>query len=421
MKLYDDYGDGTLSDDQFDIPSFGDVRYSSERELFYWNSGSELRLRPQSLEVLKLLAATPNEIVTKDALVSAVWADLHVGDDSLVQCIRDIRHALYDHDKKIVRTVPKQGYKLIAVQAKEPEQTGMDQVRSPLENFSTSESQPIQYVSSSDGTRIAWTSNGKGFPVLFAPDWGTRSIDLETRSLLYSPFLEKLGRLAKIIRFDRRGNGLSDRDVENFSLEADVDDMENVAEAAGLERFFLLGKYGGTASAIAFAARHPEKIIGIISMTALATGHLASGDNERRRKFSVGMALVENGWESNDPTFLRMVASRLVPNGPLEIRAEIANFYLSTTDKETARRQYLFQHELDVCKMAGTLRVPLLVMHARECKLTPFSDARLLASLVPGARLIALDGENFWPIAGTPEFDICLREIKSFIETTASK
>ena len=303
-----------MDDGQTQDLSFGDVRYDQARDIFLWASGREIKLRPQSLLVLKMLAGSPGQVVDRETLIAAVWPDLHVGDDSIVQCVRDIRRELGDQDRSIVRTVPKRGYKLVSDRAQGRV------VAAPAQ------SEPIRYVASYDGTKIAWTVHGKGAPLLFAPDFGTRGLEMEMRSCLFGSFLTELGAIARVARFDRRGNGLSDRKVNTFSIEADVEDMARVADAAGFERMLLLGKYGGAATAIAFAARYPDRVAGIISITGLPVGHLASGDPERRRKFEVGISLIEPSWNSADPTYMRMVASRLIPNGPAEINAEIADF-----------------------------------------------------------------------------------------------
>ena len=392
--------------------SFGDISYDPECDTFLWKTGRALKLRPQSLQVLKLLAASPGEIVERDAMIAAVWPDLHVSDDSIVQCVGDIRRALGDSDRSIIRTVPKRGYQLVPDLAREPV------VVRPItagDSAKPTFNEQIRYVDSHDGTKIAWAVHGDGVPLIFAPDWGTRSLELEMRGRLFGPFLTRLGTTARIARFDRRGNGLSDRRIGGFSMEADVEDMVRVADAAGFERMLLLGKYGGAATAIAFAAQYPDRVAGVISVTGLSIGHLASGDAERRRRFEVGMSLIEHGWDSEDPTFMRMIASRLAPNASAEIRTEITEFYASTTSKDNARRQFQHQHNADVSELLATLQTPILALHARDCKLTPFESARLIASVAPDARLVAFDGEDFWPLPETAAFDQCLAEITRFI------
>ena len=392
--------------------SFGEVRYDRNRGTFLWSSGRELKLRPQSLQVLKVLAGSPGQLVDRETLIAAVWPNLNVGDDSIVQCVGDIRRALGDNDRSIVRTVPKRGYQLVSGRAREPAVTAStEQHNSDV----SAVSEQIRYVNSTDGVKIAWTAHGQGMPLLFAPDFGTRGLELERRSQLFGSFLAQLGAVARVVRFDRRGNGLSDRTIENFSIETDVEDMIRVADAAGLEQMLLLAKYGGAAPAIAFAARYPDRVTGIISVTGMPAGHVASGDPERRRRFEVGMSLIEHGWDSADPTFMRMVASRLAPNAPVEIRSEITEFYTSTTSKDNARLQFQHQHNQDVSDLLTTLRAPMLVLHARDCKLTPFDGARLIASLAPDARLVAFDGEDFWPLPDTAAFEQCLGEILRFI------
>ncbi len=117
--------------------------------------------------------------------------------------------------------------------------------------------QRIRYVKSADGTQIAWADIGEGPAVLKAPNW-MNHIEYEWRSPVVGPLLERFAGATRLVRFDQRGNGMSDWDVGEFSEEVMVGDMRAVVDAAGIDRFALFGLSQGAAFAIRFAVAYPQ-------------------------------------------------------------------------------------------------------------------------------------------------------------------
>jgi pimeloyl-ACP methyl ester carboxylesterase len=110
-----------------------------------------------------------------------------------------------------------------------------------------------------DGVQIAYASVGTEPPLVKAPNW-MNHLEYDWQSPIWHHLLQELAREHTLIRFDQRGNGLSDWDVDEISFDSFVRDLETVVDAAGLEKFALLGISQGCAISIAYAVRHPERV-----------------------------------------------------------------------------------------------------------------------------------------------------------------
>lgn len=214
-------------------------------------SGEESALRPQSARLLAELARTPGTARSKDDLMDAIWGDIRVEEGSLTQCVADIRRALGEEGRGILQTLPRFGYRLNA-----PDSAGPAPDTDPFPDPRPLDDAPIRFATSADGVRLAWTASGTGPPMLKAPSW-ISNIEMEARSLIFTPFYRWLGEWVRLVRFDQRGTSLSDRVTGRLSIDDMVEDMRAVADAAGIDRFYLFGPSQGVAFAVAFAHRYP--------------------------------------------------------------------------------------------------------------------------------------------------------------------
>ena len=236
--------------------------FEAERLELHDGSGAPVALRAQALAVLGCLARQSGHVVTRDELMCAVWRDVVVTDGSLAQCINEIRQALGDPAHRLVQTVPKRGYRLVADSAPSPPAQGFEQT--------------IGFATSEDGARIAYAISGAGPVLLRAPHWMTH-LEWDWRSLVYAPWIQGLSQRFRYVRYDCRNWGLSDRGVAPATLPVAASDMAAVADAAGLRRFALLGISGGGAIAIRYAALHPERVSHLVLVGGYARGSLHRG------------------------------------------------------------------------------------------------------------------------------------------------
>ena len=151
-----------------------------------------------------------------------------------------------------------------SVRALRPELTDTARRSIPLE-------QEIRFCTTADGVRIAYATVGEGPPLVKAANW-LNHLEFDWQSPIWRHLLEEFGRDHLLVRYDERGNGLSDWDVENFTFEAFVQDLESVVDALGLDRFPILGISQGGPVAIAYAVRHPEKVSHLILYGSYARG-----------------------------------------------------------------------------------------------------------------------------------------------------
>lgn len=191
--------------------------------------GREIFLRPKSFEVLRYLAANPGRVITKEELMERVWSGTFVTDDSLVQCIKDIREAIRDQERRIVKTLPRRGYLFAAVVT--------DGATSPISADSGS---PIRFAKSGE-VHIAYRVWGEGpRHLVFCPGFVTHIENAWTEPSM-ARFLRRMGHFARVIMFDKRGTGMSDRVDKVPGLDERVDDLRAVLDAVDVERAAIIG------------------------------------------------------------------------------------------------------------------------------------------------------------------------------------
>jgi pimeloyl-ACP methyl ester carboxylesterase len=177
--------------------------------------------------------------------------------------------------------------------------------------------QDIRYCVAADGTRIAYALSGSGYPVLKCANWISH-LQYEWESPVWRHWMEGLSAENRLVRYDQRGNGLSDWKVADLSFEAMVGDLESVADAAGLERFALLGISGGCPISAAYAARYPDRVSHLVLFGGRARGWRVTADPSEVVRRAAMVTLIRAGWGQDNPAFRRMFASLFVPDGTPE-------------------------------------------------------------------------------------------------------
>jgi pimeloyl-ACP methyl ester carboxylesterase/DNA-binding CsgD family transcriptional regulator len=289
--------------------------------------------------------------------------------------------------------------------------------RAPPANSIGSVEQKIRFCSSSDGVTIAYAEHGMGPSVVKAANWLTH-LEYDWRSSVWKHWLEELARGHRVVRYDERGCGLSDRDVEELSLDSFVSDLEAVVDAADLDRFILLGLSQGGAIAIAYAVRHPERVSHLIICGGYARGRQKRDlSPEQRDEATLLQSVVRVGWGRPDPVFRRVFTTRFVPGGTDEQLEWFDELQRVSVSPETAERLRACWGQIDVLDLLDAVDVPTLVAHARDDAVVPFSEGRLLASRIRGARFLSLEGRNHVLLEHEPAWPVFLAELREFIGT----
>lgn len=257
------------------------------------------------------------------------------------------------------------------------------------ENLGNPIEQQIGFAQAADGTRIAYGITGEGPPILIVLGWATH-----LQQGFTSPAYDTEGVLAltseehRVIRYDGRGFGLSDRNIDDFSLEARVSDIEAVVEAAGLDRFALYVMSAGGPAGIAYALRHPEKITSLV----LAGSSVSTEGVTRLQMDTVYQMLdvVETTWPS--PAAIDLLTEMFFPDADPTLKAVFREFLTRSTSGRDLAGFFRVHLKLDVSELAEQIELPTLVIHAEDDTTIPLERGRRMASLIPGARFEIVPG-----------------------------
>jgi pimeloyl-ACP methyl ester carboxylesterase/DNA-binding CsgD family transcriptional regulator len=285
-----------------------------------------------------------------------------------------------------------------------------------LERSMAEQEQRIRFCSSTDGVRIAYATTGTGPPLVKAATWLTH-LEFDWHSPIWRHWITELSRDHTFVRYDERGCGLSDWDVEDFSLEAWVQDLETVVDTLGLERFPLLGVSQGAAVAIEYALRHPERVSHLILYGSLSCGLLRGRLTPKKLEVAETLIkLMELGWGRDNPAFRQVFTAMFVPEATSEQMRWFDELQRASTSPENAVKFEQTFHMLDVTDVAHRVNVPTLVLHSREDRLIPFKQGRQLAALIPGAQFVPLDSKNHILLKDEPAWPKFVTAFRTFLQ-----
>jgi serine/threonine protein kinase/pimeloyl-ACP methyl ester carboxylesterase len=284
---------------------------------------------------------------------------------------------------------------------------------------STALDQTIRFCTSSDGVRIAYATVGSGPPLVKAANWLSH-LEFDSKSPVWRHWIRELSRFHTLIRYDERGCGLSDWAAEEYSLEAWVRDLEAVVDSLELERFPLLGISQGGPIAIAYAIRHPERVSHLILHGSYARGRSRWGLSEHEREErELLLSLIRVGWGKDNPAFRQVFTSLFIPDGTPEQVNWFNELQRVSAPPANAARMCAAFYDLDVRALAPQIRIPTLVLHGTGDLRIPFAEGRLLASLIPGARLVPIESRNHLILESEPGWHRFLAEVRSFLGVPA--
>ena len=273
--------------------------------------------------------------------------------------------------------------------------------------------QEIKYCRAFDGVRLAYAISGSGPILVKSANW-MNHLEYDWESPIWRHVFRGLSREHTLIRYDARGNGMSDWDVDELSLDAWVSDLETVVDAAGVERFPLLGISQGAAVSVAYAVRHPERVSHLVLYGGFALGGKKRSPAEKEKRIAM-TTLMRLGWGADNPSFRQMFTGLFIPGATHE-QADIFNeLQRRTTSPECAARYFDVVSDFDITDLLAEVKAPTLVMHVRGDLIVPIEAGRQLAAGIPRARFVAFEGQNHLFLQHEPASDRFFEEIRLFL------
>ena len=391
------------------IYSFGPFRLEAhERRLL--RDGAEVSLPGKAFDTLLLLVEGAGSLQPQQVLIERLWPDTFVEPNNLQYNVSLIRRALEGASGVELQTVRGRGYRLVADVA------GSDAASAPGGDGSAT--QKTYFCKAIDGTRLAYARLGSGPPLVKAANWLSH-LELDWRFGVWRHWLPLFGRRHTLVRYDARGNGLSDWAPPELSFERFVSDLASVFDAAGVERAPVVGLSQGASVAVAYAARHPERVSALILIGGCAQGWRAKNHPSLSRKFEAMMVLMRDGWGGRNAAFRQIFTTTFFPDADQKITEEFNELQRVTTTPHNAAALLSALGDIDVREELPRVKVPTLVLHCRDDAVVPMKDGVELASGIAGARFVPLESRNHVVLPTEPAWARFSSEVETFLAQEA--
>ncbi|SNR99997.1 alpha/beta fold hydrolase [Antarctobacter heliothermus] len=368
--------------------------------------GDEVHVEPQVFDLIAFMAQTGGTVVSKDKLVEVVWKGLAVSDATISARISAARTALGDSGKEqaILRTIPRRGFAFVAQ---------LDQDSPPAPAPAVLPSQ-VSYALSRDGTAIAWSAHGEGPPLVRIGHWLSH-LELDTQSAIWGPLIDRLGQGRRLVRYDLRGTGLSDRDAPLTGIDDFAEDLAAVADAAGLDLFDLFAASQAAPVAIRFAARWPDRVRRLVVVGGYVEGRVHRAGHGEDLDEETMLAMIRAGWGKADSPFMQAFATLFAPDATRAQRAELVTMQLSTASPESAVSLRKLIDRFDIRADLPKVRIPALIFHAAGDAIHPISQGQKLAAHLPGAQFVRLDSRSHMLLPQDPAWATVMDGTDAFL------
>jgi DNA-binding winged helix-turn-helix (wHTH) protein/pimeloyl-ACP methyl ester carboxylesterase len=389
---------------------FGRFRVDAGKRLLFAN-GELVALTPKAFDTLLVLVENRGTVLSKEELMRLVWADQIVEENNLAQNIHSIRKSLGEGSEgvKYIETIPKRGYRFVAdVEVLTEPPPASLAARPPAATRPKT-----QYATSTGGVNIAYQVIGKGpLDLVFVMGWVSH-LEYSWQDPSFARFLTRLASFSRLILFDKRGTGLSDAVPlsELPTLEQRVTDVQAVMDAVGSERAALLGVSEGGPMCGLFAATAPERTEALVMIGSYAKRLWSEdypwGPTERERvEF---MNEMKKNW--GGPIGIEERAPSMT--GDPQFREWWGTYLRMGASPAAAMALTQMNAEVDVRSVLPSIRVPALIIHRKDDACLSVGGGRFVASLIPGAKYVELEGRDHLPFVGAQ--DEILDEIEEFL------
>jgi pimeloyl-ACP methyl ester carboxylesterase/DNA-binding SARP family transcriptional activator len=274
--------------------------------------------------------------------------------------------------------------------------------------------QQIRFCTAGDGVRIAYATVGSGPPLLKTANW-LNHLEFDWESPIWRHVFHAMAQNNLFVRYDSRGNGLSDWNIENLTLDDLVSDLKAVADAARLDRFPLFAISQGCAVAVEFAVRYPSRVSKLLLCGGYARGWRVGAEPDHAAQREALITLTRTGWGRDNPAYRQVFTSLFIPGATPEQMDWFNQLQRLTTSPENAAKIMSAFGDIDVVDRLSLVTQPTLVLHARNDARVPYANGRQLAMGIPGARFVTLESQNHLLLEQEPAWPRFLAEVRAFL------
>lgn len=347
-------------------------------------------VEPQVYDLLAVLVQNPTRVISKDELIETVWQGRIVSDATISTRINAARSAVGDDGTKqaIIRTIQRRGIELrVPVEM----ETGKDKPKSV--ETAKPQRQRIKYATSRDGTRIAYAQSGSGPPILRLSHHLSH-LEMDWHSQLWRPLFDRLGAHNTLVRFDGRGTGLSDSNLEGAMIDDYVADLSAVVDAADIDNFPLITHLQSTPVALRFIADNPGRVSRLVVQEGYVRGRSLREGAQDSPDADPVIALMQTGWGDPNNGFMRGFASMIMPSASAEEINQMIHLIASVAKPEDVvmARRIIDKFTAEDC--LSKVDIPCLVIHARNDPIHPVEEARELAMGIPDSELLIVESSH---------------------------
>ena len=251
----------------------------------------------------------------------------------------------------------------------------------------------VRYVPSKDGTNIAYTSVGQGYPLVFGACW-LEHLEKDWDNPGWSHYVRELAKNFSVIRYDQRGSGMSDWNDVDITFEKMVDDLECVVDCYDFEKVALFGASQAASIAISYITRRPEKVSHLVLHGGYARGRCRRGDPEAEAESQALVTLIRQGWNAENPAFRQMVTSMFMPDASQEEANWFNEFQKECGPAENIARYRELFDDMDVSGLLTEVKIPTLVIHCSGDSVSPLAEGKFIAGRIPSAQVVTLNSNN---------------------------
>ncbi len=371
-------------------------------------------LSPKAAEVLTFMIAEAGVVLSREDILQAVWQGLNVNPDLVREYIFEIRKALGDRaqNSQYIETVGRRGFRLIG-----PVSIQLDKEQYSADghgNYQPTPLPPVKFCCSHDGTSIAHTVSGKGYPLLISGSWMTH-LEQDWQNPAFGDYIRHLSQNFSVVRYDQRGNGLSQWVDVDINFDRMVDDMEVVVDAYGFDKIAILGLSQGASVSVAYALRHPERLSHLVLSGGYPRGRRQRGSEVEFEESEALVKLIRTSWGNENPAIRQILTTMFMPDASKAETQWFNEFQKICGPAENIAQFRALFDDINVTDMLPNVTVPTLVIHSDRDAVAPLSEGKLLASKIPNASFVQLNSPNHLLFASEPDFSRMIASINDFI------